>query len=183
MVLPAPTTAPFDGAVGNTAEPFVSQVAPQDMQDLLAALQTVMAGYPADDTINLPGNPLNNSVNTYGSPTDPKLVVATNNLRIRNGTTFSGFGILSVDRLLEIRDSTFNWTGVVLITGNQPELQIRSSTDQFIGSVLFDPTTGMPKFDMDKNSDNLAIKYSCAALDLASSAAPVQTLSWIALHR
>ena len=52
-----------------------------------------------------------------------------------------------------------------------------------IGSVLFDPTTGMPKFDMDKNSDNLAIKYSCAALDLASSAAPVQTLSWIALHR
>ena len=183
MVLPAPTTAPFDGAGGNTTEPFVSQVAPQDMQDLLAALQTVMAGYPADDTINLPGNPLNNSVNTYGSPTDPKLVVATNNLRIRNGTTFSGFGILSVDRLLEIRDSTFNWTGVVLITGNQPELQIRSGTGQFIGSVLFDPTTGMPKFDMDKNSDNLAIKYSCAALDLASSAAPVQTLSWIALHR
>ena len=183
MVVPAPATAPFDGAVGNTAEPFVTQVAPEDMQDQLAALQAIMAGYAADDTIILGGNPLNNSVNTYGSVTDPKLVIASGNLRIRNGSTFTGFGILSVDRLLEIRDSTFNWTGVVLITGNQPELQTRASTGQFVGSVLFNPTTGMPKFDMDKNSDDLAIRYSCEALDLASSGAPVQTLSWIALHQ
>ena len=182
MILPTPLTAPFDGAVGNTAEPFVSQVAPQVMQDLLATVQTVIAAYPAGDTIIPPGN-LNNSIVTYGSPTDPKLVIATSNLRIRNGSTFTGFGVLSVDRLLEIRDSTFNWTGIVLITGNQPELQTRSSTGQLVGSILFNATNGLPKFDMDKNSDSLAIKYSCAALDLAASAAPVQTLSWIALHR
>ena len=126
---------------------------------------------------------MNGSDNTYGSPTNPKLVIATNNLRVRNGTTFTGFGILSVDRRLEIRDSTFNWTGVVLITGNQPEIQTRSSTGQFVGSLLFNPTTGKPKFDMDKNSDNLAIKYSCEALDLASSFAPMQTLGWIALQQ
>ena len=184
MTLPVPATAPFDGAVGNTAEPFVSQVDPQDMQDHLAALQEVMAAYPAGDTIDITGVNFNNAgVNTYGSPTDPKLIVATNDLRIRNGTTFTGFGILSVDKKLEILDSVFNWTGVVLITGNQPELESRSSTGQFLGSLFFNATAGMPKFDMDKNDDNLAIKYSCESLDLASNVAPMETLEWIALHQ
>ena len=183
MTLPAPVSAPFDGAIGNVvAEPFMSQVSPQEMQDLLAAVQTVMAAYPAGDTIVPPGN-INNSVNTYGSPTEPKQVVANDNLRIRNGSTFTGYGIQAVDRLLDIRDSTFTWTGIVYLTGNQPELQTRSSTGQFVGAVLFNATTGMPKLDMDKNSDDLAIRYSCAALDLAASAAPVQTLSWIAPHQ
>ena len=184
MVLAAPETAPFDGAVGNTAEPFVSQVATQEMLDQLNALQDVIDSYSSADTVDVTsGTFTNGSVNVYGSATAPKLVTASNNLRIRNGTTFTGFGILVVDRLLDIRDSSFTWTGVVLLQGNQPELQTRSSVGQFNGAVFFNATTGKPKFDMDKNSDNLGIRYSCDAIALAASVAPTQTLSWIELHR
>ena len=58
MTLPAPATAPFDGALGNTAEEFVSQVTPQEMQDLLTALQDVMAEYPAVDRSTSPAGTL-----------------------------------------------------------------------------------------------------------------------------
>ena len=192
VTLPAPATAPFTDAIGNVvvdadgdvvAEPLVSQVTPAVMAALLAAAQTVKDAYPAGDTITAPGNN-NNAVLTYGSATDPKLVIANGNLRIRNGSTFTGFGILAVETLLEIKDSTFNWTGIVLVGGNNPKIETASSNGQFLGAVLFDPAGNTdPAFDMDKNSGTLAIRYSCDAIDLASSYAPVQTLSWIALHQ
>ena len=35
--------------------------------------------------------------------------------------------------------------------------------------------------DMDKNTDNVKITYSCEAIKLASTVAPMQTLGWIEL--
>ena len=187
VTFPVAANAPYNDDIGNVAaEPFVSQVAPEDRQDLLAAAQAVIAAYPAGDTITLGGAPLNNVALTYGSPTDPKLVVANGNLRLRNGSTFTGFGILAVETTLEIRDSTFNWTGMVLLTGANPTLWVRNgSIGTILGSILASPTAGQATINVDRNASvtEFSIRYSCDALDLAASAAPVQTLSWIALHQ
>ena len=75
---------------------------------------------------------------------------------------------------------------MVLITGSNPTLWVRDgSIGTIIGSVLASPTAGQAVINVDRNASvtDFAIRYSCDALDLASSAAPVQSLSWIALHQ
>ena len=182
MMLPAPSTAPIDGAEGNTDDPLVEQVPLADLQDDLNALQDLINAYPTADTIDITGgNFTTGGTFTYGSATDPKLVTANADLRIRSGTTFTGFGILVTDKLLDIRDSTFNWTGIVLVQGNNPKLEIRTSTGQLNGALFFHATAGKPDLDMDQNTLNLSITYSCAAIALSSSVAPMQTLGWIEL--
>ena len=180
MILPDPPTAPLDGAEGNTDDPLVEQVPLADMQDDLNAIQDLIDAYPVAVDIT-GGNFTTGGTFTYGSATDPKLVTANADLRIRNGTTFTGFGILVADKLLDIRDSTFNWTGIVLVQGNNPRLESRTSTGQLNGALFFDATAGMPTLDMDKNTDNVKITYSCEAIKLASTVAPMQTLGWIEL--
>ena len=153
-----------------------------DLQDDLNALQDLINAYPTADTIDITGgNFTTGGTFTYGSATDPKLVTANADLRIRSGTTFTGFGILVTDKLLDIRDSTFNWTGIVLVQGNNPKLEIRTSTGQLNGALFFHATAGKPDLDMDQNTLNLSITYSCAAIALSSSVAPMQTLGWIEL--
>ena len=182
MILPAPSTAPLDGAAGNTADPLVEQVPLADLQDDLNALQDLINAYQAADTIDITGgNFTTGGTFTYGSATDPKLVTANADLRIRNGTTFTGFGILVTDKLLDIRDSMFNWTGIVLVQGSNPKLEVRTSTGQLNGALFFDATAGKPDLDIDQNTDNLSITYSCAAIALSSSVTPMQTLGWIEL--
>ena len=182
MILPAPATAPLDGAAGNTADPLVEQVPLADLQDDLAELQDLINLYPAADTIDITGGNFTiGGTFTYGSATVPKLVTANADLRVRNGTTFTGFGILVADKLLEIWDSTFNWTGIVLVRGNSPKLESKTSTGQINGALFINATAGMPILDMDKNTDNLAITYSCNAIAVASSVAPMRTLGWIEL--
>ena len=179
MILPAPPTAPFDGAAGNV-DRLVEQVPLADLEDHLKAIQDLIDAYPAAVDITTE-NFTSGGTFTYGSATDPKLVTADADLRIRNGTTFTGFGILVIDKLLEIRDSTFNWTGIVLVQGNNPRLESRTSTGQLNGALFLDARAGIPTRDMDKNTDNVKITYSCKALKLASNVAPMRTLGWIEL--
>ena len=182
MIPPAPSTAPLDGAAGNI-DPLVEQVPPADLQDDLDAIQELIDAYPTAVDIDITtGNFTTGGTFTYGSATDPRLVTANADLRIRNGTTFTGFGILVIDKLLDIRDSTFNWTGIVLVQGNNPRLESRTSTGQLNGALFLDAWAGMPTLDMDKNTDNVKITYSCEAIKLASNVAPMQTLGWIVIQ-
>jgi len=151
-----------------------------DLEDDLKAIQDLIDAYPAAVDITTE-NFTSGGTFTYGSATDPKLVTADADLRIRNGTTFTGFGILVIDKLLDIRDSTFNWTGIVLVQGNNLRLESRTSTGQLNGALFLDGRAGMPTRDMDKNTDNVKITYSCKALKLASNVAPMRTLGWIEL--
>ena len=86
MTLPAPPTAPFAGAPGNTADPVVSQVAAADLQAQIAAIQDAINAYDPADVIDVTGNNFENGIYTYGSATEPKLVRATNSLEIENAT-------------------------------------------------------------------------------------------------
>ena len=182
MILPAQPTAPFDGAAG-TVDQLVEQVPPADLQDDLDAIQELIDAYPAAVDIDITtGNFTTGGTFTYGSATDPRLVTAHADVRIRNGTTFTGFGILVIDKLLDIRDSTFNWTGIVLVQGNNPRLESRTSTGQLKGALFLDAWAGMPTLDMDKNTDYVKITYSCEAINLASNVAPMQTLGWIVIQ-
>jgi Tfp pilus assembly protein PilX len=184
VVLPAPATSPFDGAAGNSADPLLELVTQAGMQTDVAAVQGLIGRYAAGDTIDISADDFTGGGTfTYGTSTAPKLVTANADLRIRNGTTFTGFGILFVDKLLDIRDSVFNWTGIVFVQGNNPNLESRSSAGQLNGALYFNAVAGKPALDMDKNTDNLAITYSCEALALAASVAPTRTVGWIQLHQ
>ena len=88
-----------------------------------------------------------------------------------------------METLLDIKDSVFNWTGLVLLQGNNPKLETRASTGQVNGALFFNAVAGKPTLDMDKNTDNLAITYSCEAIALAATVAPMQTVGWIQLHQ
>ena len=184
VVLPDPLDAPFAGAAGNTVDPLLSQIPVADLQSDLELLQDIIALYPAADTIDVSAvNYTGGGAFTYGTATDPKLVIATGGMDIRNGTTFTGFGILSVDGTLDIWNSGFNWIGIVLIQGNNPSLVVRSSVGFFNGALLMDGAVGMPKVDMDQNDATVDFLYSCQAIALAASGSPTRTIGWIALHQ
>ena len=186
MVLPVPLDAPFLGADGNTIDPLVSQLPLAGLQSDLDTLQDIIDQFAAADTIDITAVGYQaGGTFTYGTATDPKLVIATAGLDIRNGTTFTGFGILSVDGTLDLWNSTFNWVGIVLIQGNNPTVVVRSAAGSFNGALLFDPGGNTnPRWDMDQNDSTVDILYSCQALALASSPwATMQTLGWIALQQ
>ena len=184
VVLPAPAAAPFDGAAGNTADPFVDLVTQAEMQADVAAIQGLIGQYGAGNTIDITADDFTGGGTfTFGTATAPTLVTANASLRILNGTLFTGFGVLVVETLLDIKDSVFNWTGLVLLQGNNPKLETRASTGQVNGALFFNAVAGKPTLDMDKNTDNLAITYSCEAIALAATVAPMQTVGWIQLHQ
>ena len=157
-----------------------------ELQSDLDVIQDIIDQYAAADTIDITAvNYTAGGAFTYGTATVPKLVIATGGLDIRNGTTFIGFGILSVDGTLDLWNSTFNWVGIVLIQGNNPTVVVRSAVGSFNGALVFDPGGNTnPRFDMDQNDATVDILYSCQALALASSPwATMQTLGWIALQQ
>ena len=184
MVPPVPLDAPFLGAAGNTIDPLVSQLPVADLQGDLDLLQDIIDQYAAADTFDVTAvDYKGGGAFTYGTATDAKLVIANAGLDIRNGTTFTGFGILSVDGTLDLWNSTFNWVGIVLVQGNNPSVVIRSAVGAFNGALVVDATVGTAKFDMDQNDATVDILYSCQAIALASSRATMQTLGWIALQQ
>ncbi|MFQ5777588.1 MAG: pilus assembly PilX N-terminal domain-containing protein [Terriglobia bacterium] len=184
MILGAPPTTPFGGAPGNTGDPAVDQVPPADMVDQLDIIQSAIDQTPPGDIVEITDGGFNDGgTHTFGSLTDPQVVRVTDVFRIEGNTTFTGFGILIVENRMRIElDSTFNWTGVVIIRGPSPELESRGG-GQINGAIYFDSTDGTVRVDMDKATDDLQLTYSCDAIALAISALPLRTVSWIELHQ
>ncbi|MEM7167867.1 MAG: pilus assembly PilX N-terminal domain-containing protein [Planctomycetota bacterium] len=89
---------------------------------------------------------------SYGTVATPEVTFVTGELHVASGTTFSGSGILVIrddydpnvdtdntpDRRANlVIDGTFEWTGLVLVTGWAPSLQVRAGGDgTVVGSVL-----------------------------------------------
>lgn len=89
---------------------------------------------------------------TYGDLANPAIVFATGTLGVSSGSSFSGAGILvirddydpnastsntpSTKALLDI-DGQFKWTGLVMIAGWAPSINVSSTADATIVGALF----------------------------------------------
>jgi hypothetical protein len=183
VVLPPQNpSAPFVGAPGNV-DPLISQVQTSTLQDQISTIQQVVndsVGQPNYFTI--PGSTINGNV-TYGSLTNPAIVVASDSggLEIQNGATVTGYGILVVPNNFRIDQATFDWTGIVLVEPPSGEFRLDSNATGFINGALMlqasaNGTTNVRTSDSD--SSTFTISYSCDAIDLAFRSAPLKIISY-----
>ncbi|HKW76910.1 MAG TPA: hypothetical protein VJN64_15370 [Terriglobales bacterium] len=180
VVLPTPNpSAPFIGAAGNQG-PALNQIDPSLLQNDVTIINQIVsdaAGQPNYFTVpsNLSGT------QTYGSVTDPAIVVASGGLEVQNGANITGYGILVVDNNFQIDAATFKWTGVVLVAPPSGEFRLDSgATGSINGSLLLqaDATGTTNARTSDSDSNGFTISYSCDAIDLAFQAAPLKIISY-----
>jgi hypothetical protein len=183
VVGPSPNgSAPFIGAPGNV-DALISQVNTSSLQGQISTIQQVVndsVGQPNYFTI--PSSTINSSV-TYGSLTNPAIVVASDpgGLEVQNGASVTGFGILVVPNNFRIDQATFNWTGIVLVEPPSGEFRLDTGATGFINGALLlqasaNGTTNVRTSDSDSSS--FTISYSCDAIDLAFRSAPLKIISY-----
>lgn len=178
VTLPSPTPlAPFIGAAGS-ASTYINQVASSKMQQQISALNAFVA---ANGATTITSNTLNGGTYSYGSLSNPSIVVASGALDIKGGATFTGYGILVVPNNLRIEDAVFNWTGIVLVQPPSGEFRLDTGSSGTINGALYvtaqaNGTVNLRTSDSPGNS--FRISYSCDAVSLALSKTP-----WTAIAR
>src|SRR6185437_4875808 len=183
VVLPPQNpSAPFVGAPGNV-DPLISQVQTSMLQDQISTIQQVVndsVGQP--NYLTIPGSTINSNV-TYGSVTNPVIVVASDpgGLEVQNGATVTGYGILVVPNNFQIDAATFQWTGIVLVEPPSGEFRLDTNSTGFINGALMlqasaNGTTNVRTSDSD--SSTFTISYSCDAIDMAFRSAPLKIISY-----
>ena len=178
VVLPPNPTAPFIGAPGNQPDPIITQGPAQLVQNQVSAINALVAasvGQPNYFTIS---NTTITSPVTYGSPTDPAVVVATSNtLEIQADVT--GFGVLVVPNNLRIDAANFHWTGIVMVQPPTGEFRLDNGATGFInGALLLQSGSTVNVRTSDSDSNAFRISYSCDAIDMAFSAQPVRIIAY-----
>jgi len=115
---------------------------------------------------------------TYGSPTNPAIVVASSNtLEIQANVT--GFGVLVVPNNLRIDAATFNWTGIVMVLPPTGEFRLDTGANGFInGALLLQSGSTVDVRTSDSDSNPFRISYSCDAIDMAFSAQPIRIIAY-----
>ena len=183
VVGPTPNgSAPFIGAAGNVNS-LISQVSTNTLQAQISTINQLVsdsAGQPNYFTI--PNSTISSNV-TYGSLTNPAIVVASDpgGLEIQNGANVTGYGILVVPNNFQIDAASFQWTGIVLVEPPSGEFRLDTNSTGFINGALMlqasaNGTTNVRTSDSD--SSTFTISYSCDAIDLAFRSAPLKIISY-----
>jgi hypothetical protein len=183
VVAPSPNgSAPFVGAPGNV-DSLISQVNTSTLQGQISTVtQLVNDSVGQPNYFTIPNSTINSNV-TYGSLTNPAIVVASDpgGLEIQNGANVTGYGILVVPNNFQIDAATFDWTGIVLVEPPSGEFRLDTGSTGFINGALLlqanaNGTTNVRTSDSDSNS--FTISYSCDAIDLAFRSAPLKIISY-----
>ena len=160
-------------------DPLINQVNQNLLQQDIANINKVVSDSVGQSNyVSLPTTISGSQ--TFGSPTDPQIVVASGGLEVQSGPV-NGFGILVVGNNFRIDAATFHWTGIVLVQPPSGEFRLDSgATGSINGALLLQAdangTTNVRTSDSD--STNFTISYSCDALDLAYRAAPLKIISY-----
>jgi hypothetical protein len=130
---------------------------------------------------------ITSGTHTYGTPEVPKVTVVedgTGALEISGRAIVNGAGVLLVPRVVQLRNATLNWRGMVVIV-DDGDLRIGdvAACGQITGSVVIrDDATLDQKFDLDLVEATalcspFAVNYSCEATTRAL-ALLARTVSW-----
>lgn len=183
VVLPAPNaSAPFIGAPGNV-DPLINQTNQNLLQQQINDInQLVSSSVGQPNFVTIPGSNISSNM-TFGSPTDPQIVVPTGagGLEVMNGVTVTGYGILVIPNNFRIDAATFHWTGIVLVQPPSGEFRLDTGATGFINGALLlqasaNGTTNVRTSDSDSSA--FTISYSCDAIDMAFRTAPLKIISY-----
>jgi len=130
---------------------------------------------------------ITSGVHTYGTTVTPKVTTiedGVSSLEISGGAVVNGVGILIIPRVLQLRNATLNWQGLVVIAGDG-DLRADNSgaCGQILGAlVIRDDAAADRKFDLDVVAQTggcapFAVNYSCEAVARALTLL-MQTVSW-----
>src|SRR5262249_37226470 len=105
-------------------------------------------------------------------------------IEISGGATVNGTGILLIPRVVQLKNATLNWRGLIFIVGSG-DLRVENAATcgQVTGSVVIrDDTLLDRKFDLDLveatgSCSPFAVNYSCEATMRALTLL-AQTVSW-----
>ena len=161
--------------------PLISQVNTNTLQGQISTIQQVVndsVGQPNYFTI--PNSTINSPV-TYGSLTNPAIVVASDPGGLEVQASVTGYGILVVPNNFRIDAATFQWTGIVLVEPPSGEFRLDTNSTGFINGALMlqasaNGTTNVRTSDSD--SSTFTISYSCDAIDMAFRSAPLKIISY-----
>jgi hypothetical protein len=176
---PAPTTT----------APIVKLLTVSEQTRLQTALDEItqrVAALPSVSTLQITAD-ITSGTHTYGTPEVPKVTVVedgTGALEISGRAIVNGAGVLLVPRVVQLRNATLNWRGMVVIV-DDGDLRIGdvAACGQITGSVVIrDDATLDQKFDLDLVEATalcspFAVNYSCEATTRAL-ALLARTVSW-----
>lgn len=172
-----------------TAAPLVKLLTTSEQTRLRVALDEVaqrIASLPSARTLHITTS-ITSGTHTYGTPDVPKVTLIEDGagaLEISGGAIVNGVGILLVPRIVQLRNATLNWRGVVVIVGDGDlRAEHAAACGQITGSVVIRDDAALDrKFDLDLVEATIlcspfAVNYSCEATTRAL-ALLAQTVSW-----
>ncbi|MBZ5490176.1 MAG: hypothetical protein LAO76_04505 [Acidobacteriia bacterium] len=172
----------FGGNPGNSVDPAVYQsqtpniVADENQAvlDYIAARRASGKNYFEVASTSLAA--------TYGSLTQPAVVVITDSsLKLLN-TSLTGVGILQVPSDFEIQSSNLQWTGIVMVrsSSTSPSGQFfvnTGATGMINGALMLQAGDQFFLTTSSSGAGNFTISYSCEAIDAAMGNPPLKVVS------
>ncbi len=188
--LPAPpqNRGPFAPTTTVTA-PMVKLLTASEQTRLHTSLDEIIqriTALPSTSTLHITAS-ITSGTHSYGTPDAPQVTLlddAASAIEISGGATVNGVGILLLPRVVQLRNATLNWRGLILIV-DDGDLRVddAAACGQIVGSVVIRDDTALDrKFDLDLTTGTgscpaFATNYSCEATTRAL-ALLAQTLSW-----
>jgi len=115
---------------------------------------------------------------TYGSATQPVVLVITDSSLKMLNTTLKGYGILVVPNDFEIQSSTLQWTGIVMVRSTSGVFLINAGAAGFInGALMLQSGNSFTLTTSSVNAQPFSITYSCDAIDFAMGNRPLKVVS------
>jgi hypothetical protein len=176
---PVNPSAPFIGGPGNQSDPTIYQSSligtlPHQISTLsaLVASSVNQSNYFAVSSMNL--------APSYGSNSNPAIVVITDSSLNLLNTSLSGYGVLVVPNDLELNNSTLQWNGIVLVQSGNAQFKVGSGGNGYINGALMLQPGGILAASLlssTPGSGSFAISYSCEAIDMAFGSLPFKVVS------
>lgn len=164
------SAALFAGNPGNSGDAAVYQ---SQTADIVANENHAVLDYIADrkaastNYYELASTSLDPAT-TYGSLTDPVVLVITDSSLKLTNTSLRGFGILVVPNDFEIASSTLQWTGIVMVRSSSGQFLIKTGATGFInGALMLQAGSQFALTTSQVGSNIFKVAYSCEAIDLA----------------
>ena len=165
FVPPVSTTLPFARLLTASEQSTVHA----ELDELLRRIGEI----PGEKKLTI-ATSIASGTHTYGTPENPQLTMiedGTGTLDISGGAVLNGAGILLIPRVLQLREATVNWHGLVVIVGDG---DLRASDPavcgQIVGAVVVrDDAAVDRKLDFDViqhtgSCNRFAVNYSCEAI-------------------
>jgi hypothetical protein len=175
VTLPSNGIAPFTGGHGNQSDASVYQ--PRSASVVNNGINAV--NELVNTSIDQPNYFLVSSASlasSYGTKDSPAVVVISDaTLALQSGAVLSGYGVLVVPSALEISNATLRWNGIVVVKSGGGHVTVNPGATGYInGALLLQPGAVL---NLQNNSADFRLTYSCEAIDLPFGAKPFRIIS------